>query len=176
MGRFGRNATLAVSLFVALLVSPAVPQEGLFSFWALWGVPLLYAVLVFAILSGIILGPPRVARIFSGAGAKARKGGASRGRDGGEEEAEKPERAAGEIMVAPDAALADAMSELDPENYMDLARALEEMGRDAEALEVLAHIVEAREGENAAELAAALRRMRQRLAPGVNGPENSGSA
>lgn len=171
MRPYGRNATLAVSLFIALLVSPAVPQEGLFSLWAFGGVPLLYTVLVFAVLSGIILGPPRVARILSGARAKAKKDGAAstiRG-DGGDEEA-KAEQAAGEIMVAPDAALADAMSELDPENYMDLARALEEMGRDAETLEVLAHIVEAREDENAEELADALRRMRQRLEP-----ENSGS-
>lgn len=166
----GRIAPLAVSLFIALLVSPAVPQEGLFSPWALWGVPLLSAALVFSVLSGIILGPPRVARIFSGAGSK-KNGDASRGRDGGKAEADKPEGAAGEFMVGPDAALADAMSELGPENYMDLARALEEMGRDADALEVLAHIVEAREEENAGELAEALRRMRQRL-----GPENSEGA
>lgn len=173
----GRTAILAVSLFIALLVSPAVPQEGLFSLWALWGAPLLSAALVFSVLSGLILGPPRAARMFSraGRGRSKKDGEASRGRSG-EENAEEPESTAGEIAVGPDAALADAMSELDPENYMDLARALEEMGRDAEALEVLAHIVEAREGENAAELAAALRRMRQRLAPGVNGPENSGSA
>lgn len=167
-----RNATLAVSLFIALLVSPAIPQEGLFSLWAFGGVPLLSAVLVFAVLSGIILGPPRLARILSGARARAKKdGAASRSRGEGGDEEETPEGAVDEIMVAPDAALADAMSELDPENYMDLARALQEMGRDAEALEVLAHIVEAREGENAEELAEALRRMRQRLEP-----ENSGSA
>ena len=172
MRPYVRNAILAVSLFIALMVSPAVPQEGLFSLWAFWGVPLLCTVLVFAVLSGIILGPPRLARIFFGARARAMKdGAASRNRDGGGDEEEGPEQAAGEIMVAPDAALADAMSELDPENYMDLARALEEMGRDAEALEVLAHVVEAREGENAAEFAAALRRMRQKLEP-----ETSGSA
>ena len=168
MRPYARNATLAVSLFIALLLSPAVPQEGLFSVWAFGGVPLLYAVLVFAVLSGIILGPPRVTRILSGARAKAKKdGAASRSRGGGGDEEAKPEQAGDEIMVAPDAALADAMSELDPENYMDLARALQEMGRDAEALEVLAHIVEAREGENAEELAEALRRMRQRLEPGA---------
>lgn len=166
----GRIATLAVSLFIALLVSPAVPQEGLFSQWVLWGVPLLTAALVFSVLSGTIFGLPRLARIFSGAGSR-KKSEASGGRDGGGEGAEKPEQAADEILVGPDAALADAMSELDPENYMDLARALEEMGRDAETLEVLAHIVEAREGENADELAEALRRMRQRLEP-----KNSGSA
>lgn len=166
----GRIAILAVSLFIALLISPAVPQEGLFSSWVLWGVPLLTAALVFSVLSGIILGPPRVARILSGAVTK-KKDEASAGRNSGEEEAETPERAGDEIIVGPDAALADAMSELDPENYMDLARALEEMGRDADALEVLAHIVEAREDEKAAELAEALRRMRQRL-----GPKNSESA
>lgn len=176
MRPYVRNAILAVSLFIALLVSPAIPQEGLFSSWSFWGAPLLYAVLVFAVLSGIILGPPRLARIFSGAGARARKDGADSGsRDGGDDE-EQPEQSDDEVMVAPDTALADAMSELDPENYMDLARALQEMGRDAEALEVLAHIVEAREGENAGELAEALRRMRQRLEPGVDEPENSGSA
>ncbi len=164
----GRIAILAVSLFIALLVSPAVPQEGLFSVWA-WSAPLLSAALVFSVLSAIVFGPPRLVRIFSGAGSKT-KGGASQGRDDGKAKTEKPERDAGEIMVGPDEALANAMSELDPENYMDLARALEEMGRDADALEVLAHIVEAREGENAAELAEALRRMRQRL-----GPENSES-
>lgn len=166
----GRIAPLAVSLFIALLVSPAVPQEGLFSSWVLWGVPLLSAALVFSVLSGIILGPPRLVRKFSGAGSK-KNGEASRDGDSGEAEADKAVRADDEITVGPDAALADAMSELDPENYMDLARALQEMGRDADALEVLAHIVEARESENAAELAEALRRMRQRL-----GPKNSESA
>ena len=165
----GRIAILAVSLFIALLFSPAVPQEGLFSVWA-WGAPLLSAALVFSVLSAIVFGPPRLVRIFSGAGSKT-NGGVPRGRGDGEAEAGKPEREAGEIMVGPDDALADAMSELDPENYMDLARALEEMGREADALEVLAHIVEAREGENAAELAEALRRMRQRL-----GADNPGSA
>lgn len=172
MRPYVRNATLAVSLFIALLVSPAVPQEGLFSLWAFWGVPLLSAALVFSVLSGIILGPPRVARIFSSARARAKKeGAASRSRSGGGDEEESPEGAGDDILVTPDAALADAMSELEPENYMDLARALEEMGRDAEALEVLAHVVEAREDKNAEELAEALRRMRQRLEP-----ENSGSA
>ena len=170
MGRYGRNATLAVSLFIALLVSPAVPQEGLFSLWALWGAPLVSAALVFSVLSGIVLGPSRLARLFSRGDLK-NKGETSRGGDGGEAEEQEAERAADEIAVEPDAALADAMSELDPENYMDLARAIEEMGRDADALEVLAHSVEAREGEDAAELAEALRRMRQRLEP-----EDSGSA
>ena len=166
----GRIAILAVSLFIALLVSPAVPQEGLFSPWVLWGVPLLSAALVFSVLSGIMLGPPRLVRIFSGAASK-KDDESSRDPDGGEAEADKPDRGTDEIVVGPDAALADAMSELDPENYMDLARALQEMGRDADALEVLAHIVEARENEDAGELAEALRRMRQRL-----GPKNSESA
>ena len=166
----GRIAPLAVSLFIALLVSPAVPQEGLFSSWVLWGAPLLSAALVFSVLSAIVLGPPRLVRIFSGGGSK-KKDETSQGRDGGKGESGEPERSADAIAVAPDAALADAMSELDPENYMDLARALEEMGRDADALEVLAHIVEARENEDAEELAEALRRMRQRL-----GPNNSESA
>ncbi|MCY3816185.1 MAG: hypothetical protein OXG59_07810 [Gammaproteobacteria bacterium] len=159
-----RIAILAVSLFIALLISPVVPQEGLFSPWSLWGVPLLTAALVFSVLSGIIFGPPRLVRKFSGAGSKKHDE-ASRDGDDGKAEAGKPEGDDDEIEVGPDAALADAMSELDPENYMDLARALEEMGREADALEVLAHIVEAREGENAAELAEALRRMRQRLEP-----------
>ena len=166
----GRIAILAVSLFIALLISPAVPQEGLFSSWVLWGVPPLSAALVFSVLSGIMLGPPRLVRIFSGAGSK-KNDEASRNGDDGEAEAGMPERAADEITVGSDAALADAMSELDPENYMDLARALQEMGRDADALEVLAHIVEAREDENAEELAEALRRMRQKL-----GADDPGSA
>jgi len=160
----GRIAILAVSLFIALLISPVVPQEGLFSPWSLWGVPLLTAALVFSVLSGIVFGPPRLVRKFSAAGSK-KNDEASAGRDGGAEEEEASEPAGDEIAVGPDAALADAMSELDPENYMDLARALEEMGRDADALEVLAHIVEARESEDAGELAEALRRMRQRLEP-----------
>lgn len=160
----GRIAILAVSLFIALLISPVVPQEGLFSPWILWGVPLLTAALVFSVLSGIVFGPPRLVRKFSGAGSK-KNDEASAGRDGDEEEKETSEPAGDEIIVGPDAALADAMSELDPENYMDLARALEEMGRDTDALEVLAHIVEARESEDAGELAEALRRMRQRLEP-----------
>ncbi len=160
----GRIAILAVSLFIALLISPVVPQEGLFSPWSLWGVPLLTAALVFSVLSGIIFGPPRLVRRFSGADSK-KNDDASAGRDGGAEEEEASEPVGDEIAVGPDAALADAMSELDPENYMDLARALEEMGRDADALEVLAHIVEARESEDAGELAEALRRMRQRLEP-----------
>lgn len=164
MRPYPRNAIPAVSLFIALLVSPAVVQEGLFSLWAFWGVPLVSAALVFSVLSGIVLGPPRVARLLSRAGSKE-NGGASRDRDGGQAEAENTEGDAGDMAVAPDAALADAMSELDPENYMDLARALEEMGRDADALEVLAHVVEARESESAAELAEALRRMRQKLEP-----------
>ena len=45
----GRIAILAVLLFIALLISPEVPQEGLFSPWGLWGAPLLTA--DFAILS-----------------------------------------------------------------------------------------------------------------------------
>ncbi|MYA30703.1 MAG: hypothetical protein F4Y31_05650 [Gammaproteobacteria bacterium] len=166
----GRIAPPAVSLFIALLISPAVPQEGLFSLWVLWGVPLLSAALVFSVLSAIVLGPPRVVRIFSRAGSK-KDDGESRDGNAGEAESAEAQQSADEIAVGPDAALADAMSELDPENYMDLARALEEMGRDADALEVLAHIVEARENEDAEELAEALRRMRQRL-----GPNNSESA
>ena len=166
----GRIATLAVSLFIALLISPAVPQEGLFSPWVLWGVPLLTAALVFSVLSGLVFGPARVARMFSAGGPK-KSGEASQGLEGDTAEASGLERSAGDFVVGPDAALADAMSELDPANYLDLARALEEMGRDADALEVLAHIVEAREGENADELAEALRRMRQRL-----GPDNTGDA
>ena len=98
----GRIAPPAVSLFIALLISPAVPQEGLFSLWVLWGVPLLSAALVYLVLTGIIFGPPRVVRIFSGAGSK--KNG-----DGGKAEAGKPERVGDEIAVGPDAALADAV-------------------------------------------------------------------
>ena len=166
----GRIAPVAVSLFIALMISPAVPQEGLLSPWVLWGVPLLSAALVFSVLSGIMFGPPRLVRIFSGAGSKKNRA-ASGCRDAGKAESGEVQRSADEVALGPDAALADAMSELDPENYMDLARALQEMGRDTDALEVLARIVEAHENEDAEELAEALRRMRQRL-----GPKNSGSA
>ncbi len=162
MRPYGRNTTLAVSLFIALVAAPAIPQEGLFSLWA-WGLSLVFAVLTFGVLSGIMLGAPAVAgRFFRGEDAK-KAGDASRGRNGGGEE--QPGRADGEITVEPDAVLSEALGELEPENHMDLVRALQEMGQDAEALEVLAHIAEARDDEYGEEVAEALRRMRDRLTP-----------
>lgn len=171
MRPYGRDTALAVSLFIALSISPAVLQEGLDSLWAWWGVPLLWAAGVFAVFSGIIFGTPAVAGIFSRGGAVAKKSRqVSQGGEGGGEEQE-PEGSGETIRIGPDAVLADALSELDPGNFMDLARALQEMGRDADALEVLALVVEAEEGEYGAEVAEALRRMRQKLEP-----DNSGSA
>ncbi len=162
MRPYGRNTTLAVSLFIALVAAPAIPQEGLFSLWA-WGLSLVFAVLTFGVLSGIMLGAPAVAgRFIRGAHAK-KAGEASRGGDGSEEE--RPGRADDEITVEPDAVLSEALGELEPGNYMDLVRALQEMGRDAEALEVLAHIAEAGDDEYGEEVAEALRRMRDRLTP-----------
>ena len=159
----GRNTTLAVSLFIALVAAPAIPQEGLFSLWA-WGLSLVFAVLTFGVLSGIMLGAPAVAGRFFRGGADAKKAGnASREQNGGGEE--QPGRADDEITVEPDAVLSEALGELEPENYMDLVRALQEMSRDAEALEVLAHIAEARDDEYGEEVAEALRRMRDRLTP-----------
>ena len=67
--------------------------------------------------------------------------------------------------------LADALSELQPDNFMDLARALQEMGRDADALEVLARVIERKEGESREEVAEALRRLGHKLKPDHSGNE-----
>lgn len=165
MRRNSRDTIRAVSLFIAFSLSPAVLQQGLFSPWA-WGAPLLFAALGFAVLSAMLLGAPSLA----GKCAAARRGGnkageAGQDRDG--EEAGSPEQE--ETALGPDKELADALGELEPANYMDLVRALQEMGRNADALEVLAHVAEAEAGGRGEEVAQALRRMRQKLSPGSSG-------
>ena len=82
-----------------------------------------------------------------------------------EADGEEIELGGEENRIGPDTELAEALSELEPANFLDLARAFQEMGRDAEALEVLALIVEAKQGENAEEVADALRRMRRKFEP-----------
>lgn len=165
MRRNRRDTILPVSLFIAFLLSPAVLQQGLFSPWA-WGAPLLFAALAFAVLSAMLLGAPSLAARFA-AGRKAGNGAgeAAQGRDSNGEEAGSP--AQEETAPGPDQELADALRELEPANYMDLVRALQEMGRVADALEVLAHVAEA--GDRGDEVAQALRRMRQKLHPGSSG-------
>ena len=170
---------LAVPLFAALLITPAVTQEGLFSFWSLWGGPLLAAAAVFAVLAGLVLGPMALAARYAGRRARAGEVSDSEasgepmpgeepatgeetpqaGKEEAESEAEENEQEKSEAEVS----LADALNELDPENFMDLARALQEMGRDADTLEVLARVVEGREGEHGDEVAEALRRLRRKL-------------
>ena len=164
-----RNMTRAVSLFVAFSLSPAVLQQGLFSPWA-WGAPLFFAALAFAALSAMLLGAPALAGKFAAARKSGNKAGESaQGRDSDGENPASP--AQQEAAPGPDRELAHALGELEPANYMDLVRALQEMGRDADALEVLAHVAEAEAGERGGEVAQALRRMRQKLSP-----ESSGSA
>ena len=157
---------LAVPLLVALLAAPAIVQEGLVSFWASWGLPLLAAAAVFAVLMAVVLGPLAVRRRLS------------RRSEPEEPEPEEDEPAADdddvegaeetpevdqEPTIEPDTALADALSELQPDNFMDLARALQEMGRDADALEVLARVIEGKQGESGEEVAQALRRLGHKL-------------
>lgn len=158
---------LAVPLLVALLAAPAIVQEGLVSFWASWGLPLLAAAAVFAVLMAVVLGPLAVRRRLS-----------RRSKPDPEEQPEEDEPAADgsdvegaeetpevdqEPTIQPDTALADALSELQPDNFMDLARALQEMGRDADALEVLARVIEGKQGESGEEVAQALRRLGYKL-------------
>ena len=181
---------LAVPLFAALAITPAVTQEGLFSFWSLWGVPLLASAAVFAVLAGMVLGSRALAARYAGRRVAAGEDGEANGEpaadeDGdangepatGEDRMANGEPAAGEepAEVEPAAqageeeereaevSLGDALSELAPENFMDLARALQEMGRDADTLEVLARVVEGRESEHGDEVAEALRRLRRKL-------------
>ena len=65
----------------------------------------------------------------------------------------------------PDTAIAEALDELEPENLTDLVRALQEMGRHGDALEVLARMAELKEGDYREDMAQALRRMRRQLRP-----------
>ena len=172
---------LAVSLFVALVLTPAIVQEGLASLWVSLGQPLLTFAAVLAILLGLALAPAALARGI----ARRRERTAGSGKDDGEprdgegardgeaaaEADEVPANAGEEQQEQPEVSLADALSELEPDNFMDLARALQEMGRDADTLEVLARVVEGREGEHGDEVAEALRRLRRKL-----NRENPGNA
>ncbi len=152
---------LAVPLFIALAATPAIMQEGLISPWASWGIPLLAAASVFAVLAGAISGmwvavdAGKVWRRERKAQVEDEADGAIDREAAVEDEAE-PER-------EPDLALSEALSELGPENYMDLVRALQEMERHDDALEVLARVTEMMAGDYGEEIARALRRMRRQL-------------
>lgn len=165
---------LAVSLFLALAMTPVIVQEGLVSFRASLGQPLLTFTAVLALLLGVSLGPLALTRAIARRRAES---GEDSGADGEPQDGEGPageEEAAetgGEGQDEREVSLAESLSELEPENFMDLARALEEMGRDADTLEVLARVVEGRESEHGDEVAEALRRLRHKL-----GRENSGDA
>ena len=168
---------LAAPLFLALFAAPAIMQEGLVSLWKPWGFPLLTAAGVFALLSLVVCGAWAL-------GAAVRAGGERESLDGGDSAEDGAEAAAGEAGPAtmaaegaveadeeaddeiddgPDLVLSEALSELEPENFMDLVRALQEMGRHGEALEVLARASEMQQGEYAEQIARALRRMRRQL-------------
>ncbi len=168
---------LAVPLFIALFAAPAIIQEGLISLWAPWGLPLLAAAVVFAALAGVMRGAwalgghlllARKAKDGSqpaAADERAPAGEEGEGEgtvdDGEEEEEEKEE-------IKPDLVLSEALNELEPENFMDLVRALQEMGRHGDALEVLARVAELKEGDYGEEVARALRRMRHQLGQGLS--------
>lgn len=147
---------LAIPLFVALLAAPAVFQEGLISFWASWGLPLLAALALFGVGLALIFGAPPLARAFN------RPSRSEDGDSGISEDAqdEQPAEVEDESEKELDIALGDALSELQPENFMDLATALQEMGRHADTLEVLAQVLERKGIASRAEVAQTLRRMR----------------
>ena len=157
---------LAVPLFVALAITPAVTQQGLVSFWSSWGGPLLASAAVFAVLAGLVLGSMVLAtgyarrRVTTVEDGEAEVASEDRQEPA---EGEQTDEAGEEAAVDPEVSLADALSELKPENFMDLARALQEMGRDADTLEVLARVVEGQESGHGDEIAEALRRLRQKL-------------
>lgn len=158
---------LAVPLFVALVISPAIVQEGLRSFWVSWGQPLLVSAAVFAVLTGIVLGPANLIGKYVRRRAHAIENSEKADLLEKLEELADGERTAGAGDVATvKIALADALSELEPENFinfMDLARALQEMGRDADTLEVLAHVLEGKDIQHGEEVAEVLRRLRRKL-------------
>ena len=172
MRRHRRNATLAVPLFIALLAAPAIVQEGLVSMWVSWGLPLLSAAGVFGVLAGVAnltwtLGggkPSPEARESREKAASAKQQPAA---DSGAAEEPEPDMALAEALdePEPDTAIAEALDELEPENLTDLVRALQEMGRHGDALEVLARMAELKEGDYREDMAQALRRMRRQLRP-----------
>ena len=157
---------LAVPLFVALLAAPAILQEGLFSLRDSWALSLLAALCLFALVLAAIAGPMALVRRF------ARRSGNDAVESGAPEDSADEEQATeadDEASEEPDITLADALSELQPDNFMDLARALQEMGRDADTLEVLAQVIERKEGDYEEEVAAALRRLRHKLGKDISG-------
>ena len=193
---------LAVPLFLALIAAPAVMQEGLVSLWAGWGIPLLGAAAAFALLAGLMRGAAALGSLRqrrragaardggepadADADARESAGGAAEDAEAdaeaeGDEDAEAEGGAGGdeaaegeEEIVEPDPVLSEALDELEEENFMDLARALQEMGRHGEALEVLARVAELKEGGHGEEVARALRRMRRQL--GGRGRQHAGGA
>lgn len=167
---------LAGPLAVALLAAPGAFREEMAPLWVSRGLPLLAALGLFAAALAFVAGPLALARRIArrsespigerGALEGSADAGAAEDEGGAPEEAAKAAAAAGgKAGSEPDVALGEALSELRPENYLDLARALQEMDRDAEALEVLARVVERGEGSHGGEVAAALRRLRGRLQP-----------
>ena len=157
---------LAVALLVALFAAPASLYEGLISPWTRWGEPLLIAVAIFAVLGGVLGGArpagvrqPRLRARKAPAAGKAAETYAQDSAGGAMVNVEGSEGAEGQ----PDPTLSEALDELEPENLVDLARALQEMGRHGDALEVLARIAELRGSNYGGEVARALRRLRHRL-------------
>ena len=159
-----QHTTLAVVLWLALFAAPAVVQHGLSSWWAPWGLPSLAAAFIFAVLAGTvhatrILREHVHRRAAQGATQKGPGSAVDNPDTQAEESAEEEHGAAPE--EEPDQVISTALEELEPQNYMDLARALQEMNRHGEALEVLARVAEHNQGDYGQALARALRRMRR---------------
>ncbi len=151
---------LAIPLLVALLAAPGILQEGLFSLRDSWALSLLAALCLFVVVLAAIAGPMALVRRFAlRSGIATEESGASADSTDEEQatEADNEDNEEQEITIA------DVLGELQPDNFMDLARALQEMGRDADTLEVLAQVVERKEGDYEDEVAAALRRLRHKL-------------
>ncbi len=154
---------LAIPLLVALLAAPGILQEGLFSLRDSWALSVLAALCLFVVVLAAIAGPMVLVRTYTRQGGDEIK---ESDASGDEEPATEAEDDGDQ---EPDITLADALSELQPDNFMDLARALQEMGRDADTLEVLAQVVERKEGDYEEEVAAALRRLRHKLRRDISG-------
>ncbi len=154
---------LAIPLLVALLAAPGILQEGLFSLRDSWALSVLAALCLFVVVLAAIAGPMVLVRTYTRQGGDEIKESDASGDEEPVAEAED------DGDQEPDITLADALSELQPDNFMDLARALQEMGRDADTLEVLAQVVERKEGDYEEEVAAALRRLRHKLRRDISG-------
>ena len=154
---------LAIPLLVALLAAPGILQEGLFSLRDSWALSLLAALCLFVVVLAAIAGPMVLVRTYTRQGGdEIEESGAS----GDEEPVTEAEDDADEEQ---EITIADVLSELQPDNFLDLARALQEMGRDADTLEVLAQVIERKEGDYEEEVAAALRRLRHKLLRDISG-------